>query len=192
MRLPWPPARSCGTRAEVARYSPFVEVLNGTLCHFRKLKLGRGNIEKIQDKDIIFAINDPIVIESTHLDESTKRKPDLICLLARKFRSLWEDCENDPFSACVIVAATSTLKGTKSESKPPKSKEKATWGDILHSWELKANREINLVIRKDFKAEEFLGKDGKEIPLRDVGEPSAASISEGKCVFVLWIHIYGI
>jgi len=119
-------------------------VLNATLRHFRT----RG--EEVEDGDIIFAINDPVVIESKLLDVSTKRKPDLICLLAKRFRLLHEDCEDYHFNDCVLVAGRQ--EATKSNFKEVT---KTTWGDILQSWELEAKGKINLEIRTDFKAEEF-------------------------------------
>ncbi|KIL56167.1 hypothetical protein M378DRAFT_172927 [Amanita muscaria Koide BX008] len=57
-------------------------MLNETLLHFRELEL-RG--DEVEDGDIIFAINDPVVIE---------------------FRRLHEDCEHYPFYACVLIAST--------------------------------------------------------------------------------------
>jgi hypothetical protein len=169
---------SCETPGERARYPQFVNVLNETLLHVRKLKL-RG--DEVEDRDIIFAINDPVVIESKHLDASTKRKPDLICLLAKRFRLLHEDCEHYSFHACVLIA--SKQKATKSDIKEVT---KTTWGDILQSWELEAKRKIDLEIRTDFKAEDF---SGMEIlpPSGDTDESPVASTSQGKCALVSWI-----
>jgi len=172
---------SCETPGERARYPPFVNMLNETLLHIRKLEL---RDDEVQDADIIFAINDPVVIESKHLDASTKRKPDLICLLAKRFRRLHEDCEHDPFHACVLIA--SKQKATKPDIKEVS---KMNWGDILQSWELEAKRKINLEIRTDFKAEDFLGMDKEELssPSGDTDESPVASTSQGKCVLVSWI-----
>ena len=97
------------------------------------------------------------MIQSTHLPGSTKRKPDLICLPAQKFRPLHEDYDNHVFDDCVTIA---------SKGNDPKSKvKKATWnwGDILQLWELEAKIFIKLEIRTDSKAEDFSGM--KEEPL---------------------------
>jgi len=159
---------SCDTRIEKARYPPFVNVLNETLLHFRK----RGR--QVEDEDIIFAINDPVVIQSTHLPESTKRKPDFICLLAQRFRLLHEDCENHDFNDCVTIAS----KGNDPKSKVKKAA--CNWGDILQPWELEAKENIKLEIRTDFKAEEFL-RMNEETPV--------ASTSRGKYALVSWARI---
>ena len=171
---------SCETAVERKRYSPFVNVLNATLRHFRT----RG--EEVEDGDIIFAINDPVVIESKHLEASTKRKPDLICLLAKRFRLLHEDCEHYGFDDCVLIA--SKQESTKSNFKKDT---KTTWGDVLQSWELEAKGKINLEIRTDFKAGDFLGTDEAEILPRsgDTDESPVASTSQGKCAFVLWTQV---
>jgi len=166
--------RSCSTSSEIARYPFFVEMLNEVLLHFRK----ESRDNELKDEDIIFAINDPVVIESTHLDKSTKRKPDLICLLAKKFRSLQEDCEDYDFLDCVCAV-------TKSKSKKKNSEYKATWGDILHSWELKSTGAIKLQIREDFEAKEILDREEQETLTSsgDIYDSSAASTSQGKCQF---------
>jgi hypothetical protein len=168
---------SCETPGERARYPPFVNVLNETLLHFRT----RG--DEVDDRDVIFAINDPVVIESKHLpvDLSTKRKPDLICLLAKRFRLLHEDCEHDPFDALVLIASKQNT--TKSNIKEVT---KTTWGDILQSWELEAKGKINSEIRTDFKAEDFIGMDEEEIlrPSGDTDGPPVASTFRGKCALV--------
>jgi len=155
-------------------------VLNAILCHFRT----RG--EEVEDGDIIFAINDPVVIESKHLEASTKRKPDLICLLAKRFRLLHEDCENYGFDDCVVIA--SRQEATKSNFKEVT---KTTWGDILQSWELEAKGKINLEIRTDFRAEDFLAVDEENIfpPSGDTDESPVASTSQSQCVFVLWTDV---
>ncbi|KAM6495139.1 hypothetical protein JOM56_009762 [Amanita muscaria] len=163
----------CETPGERARYPHFVNVLNETLLHVRQLKL-RG--EEVEDGDIIFAINDPVVIESKHLDASTKRKPDLICLLAKRFRLLHEDCEHYSFHDCVLIA--SKQKATKSDIKEVT---KMTWGDILQSWELEAKRKIDLEIHTDFKAENFLGMEILP-PSGDTDESPVASTSQVQAV----------
>ena len=166
---------SCETHVERARYPLLVTVLNETSLHFRT----RG--DEVEDGDIIFAINDPVVIESKHLDASTKRKPDLICLLAKRFRLLHEDCEGHLFDACVLIAGKQNA--TKSNVNEIR---KTTWGDILQSWELEAKGKINLKICTEFKAEDFLGMDEEETlsPSGDIDEPPVASTSQGKCAFV--------
>ena len=166
---------SCETRAERERYPLLVNVLNETLLHFRT----RG--DEVEDGDVIFAINNPVVIETKHLDASTKRKPDLICLLAKTFRRLHEDCEDHPFDACVSIAGKP--RATKSNIKEVT---KTTWGDILQSWELEVKGKINSEICTDFKAEDFLGTDEEEIlpPCGDTDEPPVASTSQGKCALV--------
>jgi len=88
--------RSCSTPSEIARYPLFVDMPNEMLLHFRK----ESPNNELKDEDIIFAINDSLVIE----DESTKRKPDLICLLAKMSRSLREDCEDYNFLDCVQLS----------------------------------------------------------------------------------------
>ena len=171
---------SCETHLERARYPLLVNVLNETLLRFRT----RG--KEVEDGDIIFAINDPVVIETKHLDASTKRKPDLVCLLAKRFRLLHEDCEDHPFHACVLIAGKP--KTTKSNIKEVG---KTTWGDILQSWELEAKGKINLAIRTDFKAEDLLGMDEEETlpPSGDIDQPPVASTSQGTCAFVSWTRI---
>jgi len=183
MRLPV--ARSCGIALEKPRYPHFANVLNQMLLHSRKLK-SRG--DAINDGDIIFAINDPAVIESHHLDISTKRKPDLICLLAKKFESLFNKGKHHGFKACMRTAEK--LKGDDKELEPQEDA-KTTWGDILQSWELEAKREITSDIRTDFNTEDFLGTDEAEIsPLSgDIDEPLVASTSQGKCGFVSGVLI---
>jgi len=74
--------RSCQLVGEKSRYPYFVTALNEMLLHSQTLK---SRDDTINNKDIIFAINDPVVIESHHLQVPTKRKPDLVCLLATKF-----------------------------------------------------------------------------------------------------------
>jgi len=164
--------RSCNTSSEIARYPPFVDMLNEMLLHFRK----ESRDNELRDEDIIFAVNDPVVIESTHLDKSTKRKPDLICLFAKKFRSLQEDCEDYNFLDCVCAV-------TKPKSKKLNSKDKATWGDVLHSWELKSTGTIKLQIPEDFEAKEILDREEQETLTSsgNIYETSAASTSQGKC-----------
>lgn len=149
------------------------------LLHFRKDSRDGG----LEDEDIIFVINDPVVIESTHLDKSTKRKPDLICLLAKKFRSLQEDCQDYDFLACVCAA----LKPKEPKPKTSNREAKVTWGDILHSWELKSNGVIKSKIREDFGAKEILDREEQETstPSGGIYEPPAASISRGKS----WLFI---
>jgi len=178
MRLPV--ARSCGIALEKPRYPHFANVLNQLLLHSRKLK-SRG--DAINDGDIIFAINDPAVIESHHLPKSTKRKPDLICLLAKKFDSLFHKASRHGFKACMKTAAK--LNGDNKELEPL-ADAKTTWGDILQSWELEAKREIKSEIRTNFNAEDFLGTDEAEIsPFSgDIDEPPVVSTSQGKCPFV--------
>ena len=135
----------------------------------------------MEDGDIIFAINYPMVIETKHLDASTKRKPDLICLLAKRFRLSYKDCEGYPFDACVLIA--SRERDTKSKNKEVT---KTTWGDILQSWELEAKGKINLEIPTDFKAEDFLGMDeGDILPLSGGTDGLfVASTSQGKHALV--------
>lgn len=119
---------SCMTSGEKDRYQPFVKLLNEILLHYRRL--GRQGL-KVENGDIIFAINDPIVIESKHLQfaVSTKRKPDLICLLATRFRHLHEDFQDFSFEDCISLASKpKTVKSNISEV------EKTTWGDILQNW----------------------------------------------------------
>jgi hypothetical protein len=162
---------SCEASVERDRYRPFVTILNEVLLCFRTRVRGK----EVEDGDIIFAINDPIVVESRHLSTSTKRKPDLICLLAKRFRLLHEDCEDYHFDACVAMA---------SKQNPKKSNirevAKTTWIDILHSWELEAKGKIALKKRADFKVKDFLGVGkGKMLPLSD--ELPVASTSQGKC-----------
>ena len=108
-------------------------VLNQMLLHSRKLK-SRG--DAINDGDIIFAINDPAVIESHHLPKSTKRKPDLICLLAKKFASLFHKGSRHGFNTCMKTAAKSNGDNKEFE---PLADAKTTWGDILQSgsWRLR-------------------------------------------------------
>jgi len=177
MRLPV--ALSCGIALEKPRYPHFVNVLNQMVLHSRMLK-SQG--DAINDGDIIFAINDPTVIESHHLPKSTKRKPDLICLLAKKFASLFHKGSRHGFNTCMKTAAK--LNGDKDLE--PQADAKTTWGDILQSWELEAKRVINTEIRTDFNAEDFLGTDEAEIsPLSgDIDEPPVASTSQGERAFV--------
>lgn len=138
------------------------------LLHFRDLER-RG--DELIAEDIIFTINDPVVIESKHLpmDPSTKRKPDLICLLAMRFRSLCEDCEDYQFRDCTSIAGDK--KATKSNTEEVV---KTTWGDILHSWELEHKGKISLEIGADFSADESLGTDGDD----------ETSTPQGECALV--------
>ena len=57
---------SCETHIERARYPLFVNVLNKTLLYLQT----QG--DEVEDGDIISAINDPVVIETKHLDTMTK------------------------------------------------------------------------------------------------------------------------
>ena len=63
---------------------------------------------------------------------------------------------------------------------------KTTWGDILHSWELEAKKEIKSEIRTDFNAEDFLGTDEAKIsPFSgDIDEPPVALTCQGQCALV--------
>jgi hypothetical protein len=171
---------SCVTSGERDRYQPFVNLLNEILLHSESRRQRRQG-PKVENGDIIFAINDPKVIESKHLPSlaaSTKRKPDLICLLATRFRLLHENCQDFSFEDCVPLA--SKLETVKSNIRVGEV-EKTTWGDILHSWELEAKGKINSEIRKVFKVTEFLSKDEE----KPSDEPLAvASTSQGKCTLV--------
>ena len=85
--------------------------MNEMLLHFRK----ESRDNKLKDDDIIFAIN-PVVIESTHLDKSTKQKPDPICLLAKDVISLLEECEDYNFFDCVRAVTNSKKKKFRGKS----------------------------------------------------------------------------
>jgi len=147
------------------------------LLYFRNLK---RRDDKINDGDIIFAINDPAVIESYHLDKSTKRKPDLICLLACKFKSLFEKRGTHGFKTCMNNA-----RKRKEDQNNMNTEEAArvTWGDILQSWELEAKGKISSKIRTNFESQEFLYTDGEE----SSNAPADQSTSEGQHAFVPWI-----
>ncbi|KIM42709.1 hypothetical protein M413DRAFT_26716 [Hebeloma cylindrosporum] len=154
---------------EKPRYPHFVNTLNEMLLYFRKLK---SRTDAIEDGDIIFAINDPAVVESHHLPKtSTKRKPDLICLLAKRFRHLFNGGRFG-IKACMKTAAS--LQAANKKLEPDA---KATWGDILQSWELQAKRQINSEIRTDFTVEEFLSGDEAEISAAAIDELPVASTS---------------
>ncbi|KIM42705.1 hypothetical protein M413DRAFT_122048 [Hebeloma cylindrosporum] len=159
----------CETATETPRYPHFVNTLNEMLLYFRKLK---SRTDAIEDGDIIFAINDPAVVESHHLPKtSTKRKPDLICLLAKRFRHLFNGGRFG-IKACMKTAAS--LQAANKKLEPDA---KATWGDILQSWELQAKRQINSEIRTDFTVEEFLSGDEAEISAAAIDELPVASTS---------------
>jgi hypothetical protein len=150
------------------------------LLYFRELK---SRDDAINDGDIIFAINDPSVIECHHLPKSTKRKPDLVCLLAKKFKSLFHKGSRRGFKACMKTAAK--VKGDDKELEPQEDS-KTTWGDILQSWELEAKREIKSEIRTNFKVKEFLSGDEAEILSSDMDVRRVASTFQGESVFVSW------
>ena len=158
MRLPV--ACSCGIVSEKSRFPPFVTALNEILLHSRKLK-SRG--DTINDSDIIFAINGPAVGGPYHL---AKRKPPLVCLLAEKFESLFDKHKPLGFKACMSNARK--IKGD-SKKLDPKEVSTITWGDILQSWELQTKEKINSKMRTDFKAEDFLGADDKELSRASTG-----------------------
>ncbi|KIM42714.1 hypothetical protein M413DRAFT_122230 [Hebeloma cylindrosporum] len=160
----------CETATEKRRYPHFVNTLNEMLLYFRKLK---SRSDAIEDGDIIFAINDPSLVESHHLPIMTKRKPDLICLLAQKLRHLFHNGGRSGFKTCMKTAAK--LKGDK---KIEPQADATTWGDILQSWELEAKRQINSDIRTDFTLEEFLSGDEAEISAAAIAEFPAASTSQ--------------
>ena len=184
MRLPV--VRSCRISLEKPRYPHFANVLNQLLLHSRKLKLqGDG----INDGDIIFAINDLVVIESHHLPKLTKWKPDLICLLAKKFHSLFHKASRHGFKACMKTAAELNRDNKELEIL---ADAKTTWGDILHSWELEAKKEIKSEIHTDFSAEDFLGTDKVKISpfSSDIDEPPIVLTCQGKCALVSWILIW--
>lgn len=158
---------SCDVKTETTRYPYFVAVLNEILHHFRKPK------NTINDGDIIFAINDPAIIESHNLPTPTKRKPDIICLLAARFKSMF-DSENLLFPALMNSAKTRR-----------KSMD-LTWGDILQSWELgTSGNKITSKIRRNFKAQEFLDRDEES----RINEPAGPSTSQGKCLYVPWTRL---
>ena len=124
----------------------------------------------MNDGDIIFATNDPAIIESHHLRVSTKRKPDLVCLLATNFISIIDDV-GPGFKACM------------SKAKAKRSSTHITWGDVLQSWELEANGKITSKIRKNFKSQDFLDSGEEE---SSTDEPAGASTSQSKCAYVPW------
>jgi len=170
-----PVIRSCEIANEKPRYPHFVAALNEMLLHSRHLKK-RG--DKINDGDIIFAVNDPTVIESSHLDKSTKRKPDLICLLADKFKSFLDKRITHGFKACMINA-----KKQDQNSMNAKEAATVTWGDVLQSWELEAKGKIRSKIRTNYEAQEFIYTEEEE----SGDELADESTSEGKHAFVPWI-----
>ena len=150
---------------EQPRYPYFVTALNEMLFHSRTLK---SRDDTINDTDIIFAINDPVVIESHHLQVPTKRKPDLVCLLATTFINMLDD-EDPGFNACM------------SNAKAKKILRQVTWGNVLQSWELEAKGKIASKIPTNFKARDFLHKNEEE---NRIDEPAGASTSQGKCTYV--------
>ncbi|KIM42704.1 hypothetical protein M413DRAFT_444376 [Hebeloma cylindrosporum] len=161
----------CETATEKPRYPHFVNTLNEMLLYFRKLK---SRSDAIEDGDIIFAINDPSLVESHHLPITAKRKPDLICLLAQKFRHLFHNRGHSGFKTCMKTAA----KLKRDKKLQPQADVKTTWGDILQSWELEAKRQINSDIRTDFTVEEFLSGDEAEISAAAIAKFPAASTSQ--------------
>ena len=159
-RMCLPVACSCGIVSEKPRYRPFVTALNEMLLHSRKLK-SRG--DTINDRDIIFAINGPAVLESYHL---AKRKPPLVCLLAEKFKSSFDKHDPPGFKVCM-----SNARKIKGDDKKLGSKEVSTitWGNILQSWELQANGKIKSEMHTDFNAETFLDADDDGISSASAG-----------------------
>jgi hypothetical protein len=117
------------------------------------------------------------------LEKATKRKPDLVCLLAKKFKSLFDKGDHHGFKACM-----SNARKPKGDDKKLDFKEvaKITWGDILQSWELEFKGKISSEIPTDFRADDFLGTDDEEIIIDGT---AVASTSQGKCTFVSWTQL---
>ena len=165
-------ARSCGIAGENPRYLPFVTALNEMLLHSRKIK---SRDDTINDGDIIFVINDSAVSESDHL---AKRKPPVVCLLAEKFRSSFNNPNPPGFKVCM-----SNARKPKGHDKKLDSKEVSTmtWGDFLShgSWRLKERLTQKCVQISRQKI--FLDVDEES----SIDEPTGASTSQGKCASVL-------
>ena len=90
-----------------------MDALNNVLLFLNKL-------------DVIFVVNDPVIIRSCLLENAPKRKPDIILVKLATFKK-WYQVEGD-FRMCMELAKDSELDADVYR----------TWSDVIQFWELKA------------------------------------------------------
>ena len=74
--------------------------------------------------EVIFVVNDPMIIQSDYLENAPKRKPDIILVALATFKR-WYNFNGD-FRACMALADAL-------DTDVPR-----TWSDVIQFWELKA------------------------------------------------------
>ena len=76
--------------------------------------------------DVIFVVNDPVIIHSHLLENAPKRKPDIILVALPTFQRWYK--VNGNFRECMALANDSALDADVHR----------TWSDVIQFWELKA------------------------------------------------------
>jgi hypothetical protein len=88
-----------------------------------------NTILSFRDKDpqVIFVVNDPMIVQSDHLPAKSKRKPDIIKVSLKTFKRWLQLPDNTDFNTCRSRAGTGKIKISG----------KPYWIDVGQFWELK-------------------------------------------------------